>query len=231
MWGLRRVQGTSMAPTLLPGAIVLVGPKPAKLGDVVVAQMQGREVVKRIKRITKDRYYLVGDNSLESTDSRELGPVRPQAVKGVVIGRLPQAKFPIASTRLTRVVELVLAAVILAMAVAQLVRFDKFIPVLSDTYDAPWDLFLGSSAVILEVFALPVLLGMALSSLARAVGRSCGWLVGLLWIAIGLNSLHAPSGLLGGFVVVSGVGAALVGSLLTGGMSYVLWLKHKRHTS
>lgn len=84
---LRRVVGDSMCPTLNEGQIVWSSPfKTPKVGDVVVAVQNGREVVKRVDTITDDwQVKLLGDNPHHSTDSRQLGSIPKRNILGVVI--------------------------------------------------------------------------------------------------------------------------------------------------
>jgi nickel-type superoxide dismutase maturation protease len=84
---LRRVVGNSMYPTYKNGQVVVVSPlKKAKVGSVVMAVQNKREVMKRIVKITNDHMVeLRGDNAEESTDSRTLGPVTMNAILGVVV--------------------------------------------------------------------------------------------------------------------------------------------------
>jgi signal peptidase I len=88
-----RVEGGSMRPTLLPGALVAVSPlrgEPALGSVVVVRRPDGSEHLKRIValpggtvRMTSGGslslgqgfYGITGDNLDESTDSRHYGPV------------------------------------------------------------------------------------------------------------------------------------------------------------
>jgi nickel-type superoxide dismutase maturation protease len=78
-----RVQGRSMLPLLPEGARVVAVPvtptTTLKVGDVVAARRPDRPQVELIKRISEIRdsgsYYLLGDNPLESTDSRHFGVV------------------------------------------------------------------------------------------------------------------------------------------------------------
>jgi phage repressor protein C with HTH and peptisase S24 domain len=66
--------GDSMAPTLAAGTVVVgVRPRGIKLGDIVVVWHDGLDKIKRVKDITLDRVFIVGDNPAESTDSRHFG--------------------------------------------------------------------------------------------------------------------------------------------------------------
>ncbi len=108
-WRLRPfrvvVQGRSMAPTLLPGDVLLaVRPRRIRRGDVVVVAPAGRgmEMVKRVVGLPGERvpligrvgplgpgeYLVVGDHLAGSTDGRAFGPVSREEVAGVVRLRL-----------------------------------------------------------------------------------------------------------------------------------------------
>ena len=82
-----------MNPTLKDGEIVLVD-RDAKIdvGDIVVAKHpieQNSEVVKRVARINdRGHYFLIGDNSDDSTDSRHYGAVTREYIKGKVVARM-----------------------------------------------------------------------------------------------------------------------------------------------
>ena len=85
-------EGKSMNPTLKDGEVVLVD-RAAKIevGDIVVARHpieQRSEIVKRIERITeRGHYFLVGDNTEDSNDSRHFGAVTREYIKGKVVAR------------------------------------------------------------------------------------------------------------------------------------------------
>jgi len=79
---IRRVVGRSMDPRLVPGNVVLARSwlKRVQPGDVVIAQYQGREIIKRIERFEADKVYVVGDNLVQSTDSRHFGWLTEQDI-------------------------------------------------------------------------------------------------------------------------------------------------------
>lgn len=92
LWALgrlrrHRVQGASMSPSLPHGSTVLVDPRGTPgPGDVVVARHpeQALLVLKRVDHLTPDgRLFLRGDGPV-STDSRDYGPLSPDALVGVV---------------------------------------------------------------------------------------------------------------------------------------------------
>ena len=87
------VQGDSMSPALNDGDTVLVRPRvDINVGDIVLADHPYRSSVtmlKRVARIEADgRVTLVGDNEVESTDSRTFGPVSIKSIIGRVECRL-----------------------------------------------------------------------------------------------------------------------------------------------
>lgn len=78
-----------MAPTLADGDVVLARRgRRARAGDVVVVTWVARPEQLSIKRAVRpdgDGWFVVGDNELASTDSRELGAA---AVHGVIRWRM-----------------------------------------------------------------------------------------------------------------------------------------------
>ena len=88
-----RIEGDSMAPVLRDGDDVIVdGKAPVNIGDVVIARHPFRESVEMAKRVTgidaNGKFFLVGDNADESTDSRTFGPVSGGLILGKVVARL-----------------------------------------------------------------------------------------------------------------------------------------------
>jgi phage repressor protein C with HTH and peptisase S24 domain len=86
MWVLRKVVGDSMNPTLKNGQLVLIfKTRNFKVGDIVMAFMDRREVVKRITKQADGKVFLEGDNKQKSTDSRTHGYLIDRHVMGKVI--------------------------------------------------------------------------------------------------------------------------------------------------
>lgn len=83
---LRQVMGDSMAPTLVPGTVV-VGVRPRRInpGDVVVVRHNEVDKIKRVKEVQSDKVFLTGDNSLHSTDSRDFGWLEAHSVIAKVV--------------------------------------------------------------------------------------------------------------------------------------------------
>lgn len=86
MWYLRQVVGESMEPTLRPNQYVLCShDRNFRVGDVVVAFLDGREVIKRITKKKSGQVFLEGDNADRSTDSRHHGWIVDTKNTGKVI--------------------------------------------------------------------------------------------------------------------------------------------------
>jgi len=87
-----RVVGNSMERTLIEGDLITykkLNPKNINLqiGDIVVAshpKTKKKLIIKRIHRIYQNKFDLRGDNSLSSTDSRELGLIELNLIIGKV---------------------------------------------------------------------------------------------------------------------------------------------------
>lgn len=74
-----------MTPTFRPKQVVLCyQTRVFREGQVVVAFVDGREVIKRIQKIQGSKVWLVGDNLKESTDSRSYGSINDHYIEGVV---------------------------------------------------------------------------------------------------------------------------------------------------
>lgn len=101
LWFLRRrrcfrIKGRSMVPAFNPGDLVWVNPKAYQsitpdLGDIIVVKHPygtGVYLIKRVKKVLENNsYYLIGDNPLESTDSRAFGTVAHDRILGQVTSR------------------------------------------------------------------------------------------------------------------------------------------------
>jgi signal peptidase I len=93
-WLLRHavVSGPSMVPALRDGDRVLVwlSPRPARPGRVVLVGLPDRPLsVKRLtRRDPRTGIWVEGDNPFGSTDSRQLGWLGADALRGVVLVRV-----------------------------------------------------------------------------------------------------------------------------------------------
>ncbi len=87
-----RVVGNSMEGTLKEGDLITykkLNPKniDLKIGDIVVAshpKIKNKLIIKRINMIYQNKFDLRGDNSMSSTDSRELGLIELDLIIGKV---------------------------------------------------------------------------------------------------------------------------------------------------
>jgi nickel-type superoxide dismutase maturation protease len=94
-----RIEGGSMAPTLVPGDWALVAaPARFERGSIVVVEHPERPGYEMVKRLTgipgdaigehtlgADEWWVEGDLEAASTDSRRFGPVRREALKARVL--------------------------------------------------------------------------------------------------------------------------------------------------
>lgn len=79
-----------MTPTYSEGDNVIVSSLPLlfakpKKRDVVVFEKFNRFYIKRIDKMEKGKYFLVGDNKSDSFDSRRFGSVKRDQIKAKVI--------------------------------------------------------------------------------------------------------------------------------------------------
>ena len=87
-----RIEGNSMRPSYSDGDIVYfraVKRSKIKQGEAVLFRhpFQSILVIKRIAEVTEDgSCYVLGDNQLESSDSRSFGRVSTDRILGVVCG-------------------------------------------------------------------------------------------------------------------------------------------------
>ncbi|MCU0238155.1 MAG: nickel-type superoxide dismutase maturation protease [Pyrinomonadaceae bacterium] len=87
-------EGNSMYPTLKNGDVVMIdkSAKEFEIEDIVLAKHpieQSTEIIKRIQKINeRGHYFLVGDNTHYSNDSRDYGAVTKEYIKGKVVARL-----------------------------------------------------------------------------------------------------------------------------------------------
>jgi len=81
-----------MAPALRHGdhLLVLLGGRPPRPGTVVLVDLpDGTHAVKRLRRLEADgRIWVEGDNPYGSSDSRTLGALAPDRLRGRVLMRL-----------------------------------------------------------------------------------------------------------------------------------------------
>lgn len=76
-----------MEPAIKTGSFVLISswyPSP-KVGHIVLFELDGKQILKRISDITNEKVELLGDNTADSTDSRHFGTIPISAIKGRAI--------------------------------------------------------------------------------------------------------------------------------------------------
>lgn len=188
----RRVSGSSMLPALKHGDVIMGwNSKPAK-GDIVVARWGEIEIIKRVTNIENGRFFLEGDNPSASTDSREFGFVDENVILGVMKLRLPHAQdAPRPRNKNAVIVGWIAASIMALFAVIHLFRIDTFVPELDGVLPGGRELA-GWAAVLIviaEVFAIPFLLRMKLSSLARIVSAIFSVMVPLTWLLVAVWGL------------------------------------------
>lgn len=171
-----------MIPAYVPGMVVIIREKDIRVGDAVLAQVDGSEVFKRVISRKGNGVTLANDHL-----PRIKTDMQTDDVIGVVAYTFPVATpAPRARKSYAKVIASVAAAVLMAMAATQLISFDTFIPVL-DSYWLPISgAALGAILVTLTVAALPFLLRMAVSPLARLTSMLAGWLIALCWLLLGI---------------------------------------------
>lgn len=201
---IRRVEGTSMSPSIVAGSMVVGIKKTPNINDIVIARVKNKEVIKRVRSIDNDAVFLVGDNSLESTDSREYGSINKSDILAVVMVTIPKAtKAPALKKPYGLWVSLLSAVIIILFALIHLFRIDTFLPELNIAVPGGYDTarILAVAIVTSEVFAVPILLRMRLSPLARFTSGILVILVPLVWLLIAMwnHGLDVSTAQLGEF--------------------------------
>ncbi len=86
MWHFRRIKGDNMLPTLKDGQTIIVSSSRSfSIGDIVVAFMDRREVIKRIVEMKDGKVLLEDDNKSHASDSWAQGWLIDRHVVGKVV--------------------------------------------------------------------------------------------------------------------------------------------------
>ncbi|HEY8885919.1 MAG TPA: hypothetical protein VIM31_00240 [Candidatus Microsaccharimonas sp.] len=96
---------------------------------------------------------------------------------------------PAPKTKNVQKIAIFYAVIIVVMVVAQLFTFDEFLKLVTSfgfTGGIRYAHFLAAFLVVAEVFALPFLLRMPLSTAFRWFSMILGWFVALIWLKISL---------------------------------------------
>lgn len=89
-----KIFGHSMEPTLKNNDVVLVSGIPylfqnPLINDIVAFRSNKKQVlIKRIKKIKNNKYFVYGDNSKDSYDSNKFGAINRQQIIGKLIYKL-----------------------------------------------------------------------------------------------------------------------------------------------
>ena len=90
LFGVRRVSGIEMEPSLSDGELVLFSRvfNYYSVGDAVIFEHDGSLSFSRIEAKSEEGYYLRNDNEDSDVDSRTLGPVPADRLRGKVLSSL-----------------------------------------------------------------------------------------------------------------------------------------------
>jgi phage repressor protein C with HTH and peptisase S24 domain len=84
-----RVSGDSMSPSYQPGDTLLGWSWFIPMaGQVVIAEREGMQIIKRVESVSDVQIWLIGDNLSRSTDSRIFGPLSKNTLKAKIIAKL-----------------------------------------------------------------------------------------------------------------------------------------------
>lgn len=87
---LLKIDGHSMEPAIKNGSVVVASSIPfmfrsPKKNDIVAFKFGNKIFIKRISSVSKDMYYLEGDNKEDSLDSRRMGWINRKSITGEVL--------------------------------------------------------------------------------------------------------------------------------------------------
>ncbi len=90
LFGVLKVSGHSMEPTIKNGQTVVVSSIPyiirkPGIGDIVAFKNSDKIFIKRITKIESNNFFIEGDNKDDSLDSRKIGFVKREEILGKVI--------------------------------------------------------------------------------------------------------------------------------------------------
>ncbi len=219
-----------MLPYLRDGQIVIGSSRLRyRVGDIVIIQKNGKEIIKRLKKIEKNRVWIEGDNRSGSTDSRQFGWIDKSDILGGMKYNLPLAVAP---PRLRAKHGIMLgwgaAVILIIFSLVHLFRIDTFVPEMSRVFNNSVGLAFWASALIvtMEVFALPFLMRMRLSPLAQYVSGAFVVMVPLFWLLVSVWTfgLSISTAQLGEFVSLPSSWVLLAANIVWLLFSYyVIW--------
>ncbi len=94
MFRILKITGDSMSPEFVDGDFVVIATIPVflrrlKAGDVIVFRHAGYgTLIKKVERVAEGGDLIVAGTQADSLDSRRLGPISPDKVRGKVIWRI-----------------------------------------------------------------------------------------------------------------------------------------------
>lgn len=196
-----------MSPALMPGDIVLTVPVGLKKGSIVLAEVNGREVIKRVDKLDGAKVHLIGDNRNDSTDSRHYGPVNKNVILGTIMIIFPKATNP---PKLVKSYSLWLgravAGLLVLIALVHLFRIDTLVPILDELLPggSVFAGFITVAIIFSEIFAVPFALRMKLSPLAQLLSGGLVALAPLWWLLLSIWAYDTGQqvGMLGEFVPI-----------------------------
>ncbi len=82
-----------MEPNIINRSTVFISSLPylfsmPKKNDIIVFKKNNKHFLKRIFKISKDKYFVRGDNKSDSLDSRKIGPILKKQIIGKVIYKI-----------------------------------------------------------------------------------------------------------------------------------------------
>lgn len=192
-----------MSPSLRAGDIVVARhSKQPSLNDLIIFRRNGRELIKRMSSQKDDSYFVLGDNSDQSTDSRHFGAVSKTDILGVIIMKL-QFAHATDSPRVTRrslfwipyaaalgwIFVLLLYLYFFEQSVRlSMTMFDVFATASGVEFlrhDVLAKLFTAIFSLAI-LFGLPFLMRMRLSPLARMMSVGSLMLASVLYVSVSI---------------------------------------------
>lgn len=146
------------------------------------------------------------------------------------------ANYPTPRSPLVQYAAWLAAAMTTAMLLAQLFSFENFASVLNlvlSYNDQPLIQVSAAAIVVVELLALPYLLGMKLSLLMRIVSAVFGGITVAFWLLTSLTNAHTENSALFGdtFTLPGGLLAVMWSLILAGAYAYVIAHERRRSRS
>ncbi len=146
---------------------------------------------------------------------------------------------PVPRTDTAKQISLLYAAILVVLVVTQLFSFDEFIELFS-AFDLPGGAALAPIVIVVELFAIPFLLRMALSPAFRWLSMSLGWFAAAIWLFVSwwVATTYPDVTTIGFFGTILDVApgwwavlVSLAFGILAAWSSWGLWPGSRRHTA